>query len=179
MPRSAMPLVLAVLAVFLLTGCVNKFRIDAYEPPVQSLSISASAYVMLTADGSYGAEKYTGSGRMTSIALMNAVSTYLNNVNLVSSLESQDEALHTARREGMTYVFQPIILHWEVRATEWSGKTDKLTIKTVVWHAKTGEALTSTVSRASTKWATLGGDHPQDLLPKMMKTAVDKMFSGS
>ena len=48
-----------------------------------------------------------------------------------------------------------------------------------MWRAETGEALTSTVTRASTKWATLGGAHPQDLLPKMKKTAVDKMFSGS
>ena len=170
---------MAVIVVLLAAGCTNKFRIDSYQPPEQSLSNSASAYVMLAADGAYGSKNYVGTGRMTSSALVNAVSTHLNKVNMASRLEDRDEALVSAQREGLTYVFEPIILHWEDRATEWSGKTDKVTIKTVVWDAESEMVLTSVVSRASTKWATLGGDHPQDLLPKMLKTAVDKMFAGN
>ena len=69
-----------------------------------------------------------------------------------------------------------MILHWEDRATQWSGKTDKITIKYSVYDTATGQVLASSVMSASSKWATFGGDHPQDLLPHPTQQFVDKLF---
>jgi len=55
---------------------------------------------------------------------------------------------------------------------------DRITIKIVVWDVKSGESISSTVLRASSKWATLGGDHPQDLLPGAITPFINKLFGG-
>lgn len=165
-----------VVAVLVLAGCTHKFKTDAFEPPAQQLSKSASAYVMLAADGVLGGIKYTGSGQQTSQATMAAVAAHLDRVELASKNESSDEAIATAKGAGIAYVFQPTILHWEDRATEWSGRPDRITIKVVVREAETGKSVASTVARASSKWGTLGGDHPQDLLPELMARFVNRLF---
>lgn len=76
----------------------------------------------------------------------------------------------------LTYVRQPVILNWEDRATEWSGIPDKITLKLAVYEVQSGKLITSTVTSASSKWATFGGDHPQDLLPEPMKRFVTPLF---
>ena len=68
--------------------------------------------------------------------------------------------------ERLEYYVELDILHWDDRATEWSGKPDKIEIKISVYNARLGTELASSVQSASRKWATFGGDHPQDLLPE-------------
>jgi hypothetical protein len=65
---------------------------------------------------------------------------------------------------------------WEDRATEWSGIPDKITIKYSVYEVETGKPLASSITAASSKWGTLGGDHPQELLPVPTQQFVDKLF---
>lgn len=173
-----MRIAVTAIIVFLISGCANKYKTDAFDPPAQPLSSSASAYVMLAADGAFGSSLYSGSGRSTSQATVAAVSAHLNRVDMASNKESRDEALRSAKAKGINYVFEPTILHWEDRATEWSGRPDRITIKVVVWDVETGMVLASTVARASSKWGTFGGDHPQDLLPHTMTTFVNGLFAG-
>ena len=70
----------------------------------------------------------------------------------------------------------PEILHWEDRNTEWSGIKDKIEIKLVVYDAATGNELASTIIAGKIKWATFGGDHPQDLLPEPLKRYVESLY---
>lgn len=174
-----MRIAVTAIIVLLLSGCSSKYRTDAFEPPAQPLSSFASAYVTLAADGAFGSSRYSGSGRSTSQATAAAVSVHLNRVDMASNKESTDEALRSAKAKGITYVFEPTILHWEDRATEWSGRPDRITIKIVVWDVETGKAVASTVARASSKWGTFGGDHPQDLLPHTMTTFVNRLFAAN
>jgi len=58
----------------------------------------------------------------------------------------------------------PEILHWEDRATEWSGKPDVIEVRLTLIDVASGRPLDETVISGKSKWATFGGDHPQELL---------------
>jgi len=167
-----------LLLAILMTGCVSKYKTGVYEAPDQKLLANAAAYVMMANDGSYGSRQYSNSGYLLSSATNAAVSIHLIQVEQATRVETVEEALSRAGDMELTYVFQPTILHWEDRVTAWSGRPDRITIKIVVWSVKTGKSISSTVLHASSKWATFGGDHPQDLLPGAIKPFVNNLFNG-
>ena len=168
---------LAVLALlFLVAGCSSKYRVDAYDGPQGKLPASASFYVSVPQDGAYGQEHYAGSGMMTANEAVASLSRHVGKVRRANVVEETPESLAAARASDCRYLFEPRILHWEDRATEWSGKPDRITLKLTVYEASDGAVVATTVTRASSKWATFGGDHPQDLLPVPIATFVDGLF---
>ncbi|SEH32105.1 protein of unknown function [Magnetospirillum fulvum] len=168
---------MAVLIVVALTaGCSSKYRVDSYEGPQGKLPTSASFYVSMPQDGSYGSEYYSGSGLMTANEAVTALSHHVAKVRRANVVEDTEVALAKAKSNDCRYLFEPRILHWEERATEWSGKPDRITLKMTVYEIPEGTVVASTVTRASSKWATFGGDHPQDLLPVPMANFVDGLF---
>lgn len=169
-------IVIAVLACMLVTGCSSKYRVDALNPPAARLAVGASFYVSLPKDGAYGNELYPGSGQMTANASVAALARHVSKIEQARTVEETNLALESARQRGYSHVFEPQILHWEDRATEWSGKPDRITLKFTVYDVQTSQPVASTVSSASSKWGTLGGDHPQDLLPVPTQRFVDSLF---
>ena len=131
---------------------------------------------MLARDGAYGARTYPGSGHTVSRLLYGAILDHVSKAELATRVESRDDAIATARKDGMSYVFDPVILNWEDRVTEWSGRPDRITIRIGVWDVATGEEIASANERASSKWATFGGDHPQDLVPQVVETFASRLF---
>lgn len=168
--------VLVMLAGILLSGCSSKYRVDALNAPSTRLALQSSFYVVLPRDASYGSEHYPGSGAMAANASMAALSRHAKKVEVADSAEDTGQALESAKKRGLAYVFEPMILHWEDRATEWSGKPDRITLKFTVYEVQSGQPLASTVTRASSKWGTFGGDHPQDLLPVPTQQFVNTLF---
>ena len=69
-----------------------------------------------------------------------------------------------------------MIVHWEDRATEWSLKSDKVEVKITVHDVARGRMLASAVVSGSSGLLTIGGDHPQDLLPEPMDSYVGSLF---
>ncbi|ELW8199044.1 DUF4823 domain-containing protein, partial [Yersinia enterocolitica] len=67
-------------------------------------------------------------------------------------------------------------LHWEDRATEWSGKPDIIAIKITVYNAASDNIISSTIINGKSKWATFGGDHPQDLLAKPVSEYISSLY---
>lgn len=169
-------LVVCVLLSLALAGCSHKYRVDSYDGPTSRLSRQASFYVMLPANGRYDAETYVNSGRQTAQAVTTALASHVNSIKQAETVEDLNTAMERARAANITYVFETVILHWEDRATEWSGIPDKITIKYAVHDVASGKLLSSSVSRASSKWGTLGGDHPQDLLPAPTQQFVRGLF---
>jgi hypothetical protein len=70
----------------------------------------------------------------------------------------------------------PEILSWEDRATEWSGIPDSIEIKLSLYDGASGQELSSVVITGKSKWATLGGDHPQDLLAAPFRKFVESLY---
>jgi hypothetical protein len=180
MPNDGLQLIRYLGALVLsisLAGCASKYRVDAYEAPATHLDKQASFYIALPADGRYGAIVYPGSGAATAQAAANALSIHVEKTVIgTTSGEQLDAALIQARQNALTHVFMTTILNWEDRATEWSGISDKITLKFAVYETQSGKLVSSTVTSASSKWGTLGGDHPQDLLPEPTQRFVDPLF---
>jgi len=156
---------------------LKSYCLDAYTPPATHLDKSASFYVTLPEDGQYDGTVYPNSGSMTAQAPRAALLVHLDKV-VVGTTKGEDltAALAQAKQQGLSNVVQTSILNWEDRATEWSGIPDKITLKLAIYDVKTGAVVSSTVTSASSKWGTLGGDHPQDLLPEPTKRFVDPLF---
>ena len=70
----------------------------------------------------------------------------------------------------------PEILHWKDRATEWSGIPDKIEVKLSVYESNSEKELASTVLSGKSKWATFGGDHPQDLLAEPLNKYIGTLY---
>ena len=106
-----------------------------------------------------------GSGRTTSLLLARALTAHHSRCETADVFASFDATLAEARRWGARYLFVPAILQWEDRATEWSGKPDKVEVRIDVYDAQSGNVVHSSLITGQSGLATFGGDHPQDLLP--------------
>ena len=89
----------------------------------------------------------------------------MEHVEIGLERQSLEEALQSARAQSAKYVVFPVILAWEDRATEWSGKADRVSVKISIVEVHTEDVLNTAVVSGRSGLATLGGDHPQDLLP--------------
>jgi hypothetical protein len=160
----------------LVAGCAKKYKVDAYDGPATRLERSASFYVTLPKDAVYGRKTYLQSGQQTAQAAAGALAHYVHTIESADKVQDLKESLATAKAKGLTHVLESMIINWEDRATEWSGKTDKLTVKFVVYEVETGKPIASTITRASSPWGTFGGDHPQELLPHPTQQFVATLF---
>ena len=66
------------------------------------------------------------------------------------------------RRVPAGTLIEPKILHWEDRATEWSGKADRVKVSLPLY--RSGSLIGSALVTANSSFFTFGGDHPEDLL---------------
>jgi Domain of unknown function (DUF4823) len=175
--RNRYPLSAILFCALAISGCSSKYRIDSFDKPTTRLSRESSFYVTWPADGSYDGKTYEQSGKYAADAAVAALQAHGQKAETASVQgEDLDAAEEHALDKGLAYVFQIQILHWEDRATEWSGIPDKLTLKFLVVDVHSGQQIASTVTSASSKWGTFGGDHPQDLLPEPTKMFVDQLF---
>jgi hypothetical protein len=133
-------------------------------------------YIAVPKDGIYGDENYPGSGLTTAQTLLSAFAKRVRRVDVAHAYQAYEDALKTARDKGFKYLVYPTILHWEDRATEWSGRPDRVELKIEVIEVATGTQLDNVVIKGTSKWATLGGDHPQDLLPKPVEQFVASLY---
>ncbi|WP_231708982.1 DUF4823 domain-containing protein [Pseudomonas denitrificans (nom. rej.)] len=145
-------------------GCMDSTHFVKDGKPT-GLPAHSSYYVALPEDGQYGAKPYPGSGKMTSSIIKSTLQKNSQKVTSSNRVEDFDQALNSARIGGYSYLVFPTILHWEDRATEWNFMRDKVEVKIDIVDVFSGEAESSTVIDGKSGIATLGGDHPQDLLP--------------
>lgn len=168
--------VLMVIAgIIVLTGCSSKYKSVEVTKSTELLIKSKPVVISGSADGSYEGKPYSGSGEATEQAVRSAFSRYTDNAVIVSQCnELVCLQKHNPLSEG--YYVVPQILHWEDRATEWSGIPDKIEVKVTVFNAATSKVIASTILNGSSKWATFGGDHPQDLLPEPVNNYVASLY---
>ena len=164
-----------VVVVSFATGCASTYEQTALKIATQQLQSSKSVLIATPTNGFYESKEYATSGRTTALAVHAAFARNANNV-AVSSECSNLDCLKNSQSTPVDYYVVPEILHWEDRNTEWSGKKDKLEIKIAVYDAINGSELSSTIISGKSKWATFGGDHPQDLLPDPLGKYVDSLY---
>ncbi|XHF32918.1 DUF4823 domain-containing protein [Pseudomonas chlororaphis] len=161
-----------VLSV-LVSGCSAKYVQQDLAISPERLIQGQAVFIATPVDGRYETNLYKASGAMTAGAIRSAFARYSNQVKVSESCAD----LACIRELGNAgYYVVPEILHWEDRATEWSGIPDRIEVKLVIYGAKGDEPLASTVVSGKSKWLTFGGDHPQDLLQKPIESYVKAQF---
>jgi len=168
----------SLLIVFLALGCAYA-RIDPRSEAVPlALDASAEVWVLTPKDGVYGSRPYTGSGQAVATRVLSILRSRLP---LAQSLPGVDErvALEQARSKGIRYIVSPVILHWEDRATAWSGRRDKVRVEVrVVGVEPAASLLGRTVFESRNNSITLLDRRPEDLLDDDFAHAVEDLIGG-
>lgn len=158
------------ISVALVGGCASEFEVRRSNPSTKppELSRTDSVYVVLPADGTSGTNSSFGPGHYAATAVAEFFAKSCGKAVTGDKVELPDEGLATARSRQFTYCANPKILHWEDRATEWSGKRDKASLGLTITRVSTGQVIDDATIEGIGTWWTLGGLHPQDLLDRMM-----------
>ncbi len=175
--RLLMRIILASSAVVMLcVGCANTYTITSISR-TGALRAAASALVALPEDGHFEKIPYPGSGRKAALAVGAAFARHLQRVDSTPETAAFAGQLDRARAGKFDYLIVPTVVHWEDRATEWSGRPDRIEIEIRTVDAPSGETLALGSVKGKSKWATLGGDSPEDLLATPIEAYVAWLFS--
>jgi hypothetical protein len=165
---------LAVAAM--LTGCADSHQWTPQQSGSARIGASDRIWISTPQDGEYGTHVYKSSGRNTAKIIYNAASTRSRRVQIGGTAANFEEAVGQAQGSAQDILIFPTILRWEDRATEWSMIPDKVEIKVDVVDLRTGDVISSGVIKGRSGLATLGGDHPQDLLPEPVAEFLSSVF---
>ncbi|EMU1126976.1 DUF4823 domain-containing protein [Citrobacter sp. CK184] len=166
---------LLVSAVILLAGCSAKYNTNNIQSNTEQLVKDAPVAISMPSDGVYETRTYAGSGNSTATALKAAFLRHSDNVAIYADCEDVT-CLKNNHTIHHGYYVVPQILHWEDRATEWSGIPDKIEVKITIYNAESNNRIASTIISGKSKWATFGGDHPQDLLPEPVNSYISSLY---
>lgn len=175
---SKLHILLGCLASLLLLSCAHSYALDRQ---MQSglLPPNATLYVSLPEPGRYDGTPYEMSGRQTGEAIVRAFAPQVDRVILGSRTESAEAARLEAKTQNASHLVYPTIIHWEDRATEWSGVPDRLRVQIRIYEVASGKLLDSAEVSGKSRWATFGGDHPQNLLDRAVGDYINLLFAGT
>ena len=158
---------IAALIIFatMISGCAATYKQNTLAEPSAKLVKGKSVVISTPANGFYESKEYPASGRMTALAVRAAFARFSNATTVAPDCKDL-ACLKGVPSPSFDYYVIPEILHWEDRATEWSGIPDKIEVKVSIYDGLSWKELASTIISGKSKWATFGGDHPQDLLPE-------------
>jgi hypothetical protein len=165
------------LLALTLAGCKSTYsekNVTAEPPPL--LKGSNRIYVAIPFDASFKEVVAQGSGKATAESLFVALKRYARAVYMGKFPESATEALDSAHAVNADYLVYPNIVKWEDRATEWSGRRDRLDLKIDLLDLSDGKLVFSREISATGKWLTEGGDSPKDLLDQPVEEYVNALF---
>lgn len=168
-------LIILTLVASGLVGCSAKYNTNNVQENTEQLKKDTPVLISKPTDGFYEAQQYSGSGAASAAAVRAAFLKYSDQVTIVQDC-ADVECMKTKHAIARGYYVVPQILHWEDRATEWSGIPDKIEVKITVYNSETNNRVASAIINGKSKWATMGGDHPQDLLPEPINSYVASLY---
>ena len=170
--------VFCLISVLFIWGCAHTAeQITVGDSAARSkLKSDGSVYILVPEDGKYGTHTYPGSGSTAAQVIRAAFEKHVNRVQIAPEKENLEMALIKARTQGFTYLVRPMILRWEQRAVQWAGNPDRVEIKIIIMDAATETIIDSVVIKGKSRWFTVGGDHPSDLLPEPIDKYVASLF---
>jgi hypothetical protein len=163
--------------VALFLGCKATFsekNLSNEPPPL--LKNSSKIYIAIPFDASFKGKVAQNSGRQVTDALSTAFHRVSKSVYTSRAPESLSEALENARKYNTDFLVYPVLLKWEDRATEWSGRRDRLQVRVDTIDLATSKVVFSEMIEATGKWMTDGGDTPADLLEEPSESYVNSLY---
>jgi hypothetical protein len=171
------PFFMLLAGFAVLTACKSTYQEkDLTNEPPPILKSNSRIYVAIPFDASFKNEVIQGSGKQTAQAFQAAFMRYTRSVYTSKFPESVNEALEIARNGQMEYVLYPTIIQWEDRATEFTGRRDRLKIKAELIDLSTSKIVFSREIEAVGKWMTDGGETPKDLLEPPAQQFANSVF---
>jgi Domain of unknown function (DUF4823) len=164
-----------IVSALILSGCAATYKQNTLAQPSAKLVRGNSVAIATPANGFYGKTEYQASGNMTSLAVRAAFARFSNTTTVLPQCKDL-ACLKGSNIPAHNYYVVPEILHWEDRATEWSGIPDRIEVKISIYDGQTSREVASTIISGKSKWATFGGDHPQDLLPEPLNAYVESLY---
>lgn len=164
-----LPVLCCGLLLLACVACVHRYTLPEDAGPVAWAATPSTVFVPLPEDGQdHRPRTYRGSGEQ----VLDEVARQLRGRGwtvLEGETMSVPDAIRTAAHAGAELVVYPAITLWSDRATEWSGIPDRIDLVISIFDASTGELVDRREIGAASRWATFGGDHPQDLLPELIR----------
>ena len=159
----------------LLSGCAATYKQNMLSSPQGKLERGKSVLIATPKNGYFENKEYEGSGAKTASVIHAAFARYSNSV-AVSPTCMDLPCLQIESSRKYDYYVVPEILHWEDRNTEWSGKADRIEVKLIIYDGSTQKDIASAIISGKSKWATFGGDHPEELLPEPIQSHIDSLY---
>lgn len=169
---------LAIVVLFsLLVGCADTHQLVRLSGNADiKLDINETVYISVPQDGIYGDKNYQGSGLNVTQMIQSSLAKHIRNIITGRQFEQFTQAINSAQNSGATYLVFPTILHWEDRATEWSGIPDRVELKLEIVDVETSKTISSSIINGTSGLSTFGGDHPQDLLHKPIEEYISSHY---
>ena len=170
-------------------SCTSTYKYDFNNPSNETLEKNKEIAVSVSEDGSYGSDIYNGSGRTLSNTIRQQLKKYSSNVVILKNNETlkdfmeyvDDETGETLKDftdeeiKNYDYIVIPEILHWEDRATAWSGLPDKIEVSIEMYDYKRN-LLKSAILSGKSASMTLGSTDPSELLEEPLSTFFKSVF---
>ena len=173
-----MKYILPILVALLMSGCyTKKHNVElSFSKENIKLDSSKSVYISKPENGTYRGLVDSNSADSTVASIKSALSKHIHSVLTGYKFENFNSSLQNAKENEATYLIFPVILHWEDRATEWSGIADKIKIKISVIDVDNGIEISSVLINSHSSWWTAGGDKPHDLLAQPIEKYIDSLY---
>jgi len=160
-----------------LVGCKSSYsekNMTNASPPL--LRNDSRIYIAIPFDASFKGKVAQSSGKLTTDALVTAFNRVTRTVSTSKYPESLSDALESARKYNAEFLVYPVLLKWEDRATEWSGRRDRLQVRIDTIDLHDSRIVYSKMIEATGKWMSDGGDTPADLLDEPTENYVNGLF---
>jgi Domain of unknown function (DUF4823) len=164
-------------ALGLLSACKSTYsekKLSETAPPL--LSNTTRLYIARPFDAVDRKKVAFESGRVTVDSLYTAFSRQTRSVYSGKIPESVSEGLESARKIRADYLVYPTLEQWTDRATEYSGRRDRLKIKVEIIELVQSKLVFAQEIEATGRWMTDGGDTPKDLLDAPINNLVNSLF---
>jgi hypothetical protein len=136
---------------------------------------AGGVWVVEPSDGSYGGTQYAGSGRIVAKRVLETVREEFPLAQLFADGE-EGAAARLAADQGVALIVSPTILHWEDRATAWSGFRDKVRIEVRLLSVEPPGLISDVTFESRNNSITLLDRRPEDLLDDDFDEAVLSLF---
>ncbi len=158
-------------------GCTATYHVNSLSGTGKvTLDPALGVYVAIPADGTYETKTYAGSGQSAATAVAIAFGKKAATLHVAASVQPLDSTMAAARALNVGYVVIPTVAHWEQRATEWSGKPSRMTIRLEILDAKTGHQLAAASIEGESRTMTLTSTSPESLLEDPLDSYVATLY---
>lgn len=179
--NSAMKTFVQFLFLFFLlslTGCVTASYSNPEAKSIAKSSITSKDkfFIAVANEGRYKGIRYKESNVELENAIEKQLSNYVANIICAGHILDLESAKTIAKSKGCSILVFSRILHWEDRATAWSGLSDKIEIRTTIYDLNKNIVLDSFIAEGSSANITFLNDAPSDLLDTPYRRYFDSLF---